>query len=206
MTIFNDTADALGVAPEARNRAWAAVGAAGISPDDPEVVRLLVNEHVRSTMAALTSDLETAAGKAIREFGDAQAQGEAAASARLATRGTELAQSLSSAIATNVERTLDRRAEAKLNMSLATQWACGAILFSVGYYLGSLSIGYVDVPDDQITRWLQARTPWFLLSAGAVGFLALRLIVAWVASSPLIRFLLCLPPRESIRAWMGRDY
>lgn len=206
MTIFNDTAAALGVAPQTRNRAWLAVGAAGISPDDPEVVRLLVNEHVRATMKALTRDLETAASKAIKEFDDAQARGEAAASARLATRGTELAQSLSSAISANIEGTLDRWAEAKLNIAQTTQWACGAILFGVGAYVGSMGGSYIDAPDDQLTHWLQAWRPWALLSAGAVGFLALRLILAWTASSPLIRFLLCLPPRESVRAWMRRDY
>lgn len=78
MTIFNDTADALGVSPDTRTRAWSAVGGAGISPDDPEVVRLLINEHIRATLTSLTGDLETAAGKAIREFGDAAAHGEAA--------------------------------------------------------------------------------------------------------------------------------
>lgn len=207
MTIFNDTAVALGVSQDTRDRAWSAVGAAGISPDDPEVVRLLINEHIRATLTALTGDLETAARKAIREFGDAAAHGEAAAQARLETRTTELAQTVSDRLATAIEQTLDKRAEAKLDIATTTQWACGAILFAVGLYVGTMSMDYVTVHDDQLDRWLQAQAPWFLLFAGTVGFLAVRLVVAWVAVSPLIRFILALPPRDVTRRWGSRrDY
>jgi hypothetical protein len=206
MTIFNDTADALGVSPDARNRAWSAVGAAGISPDDPEVVRLLINEHIRATLTSLTGDLETAASKAIREFGDAAAHGEAAAQARLETRTTELAQTISTRLANSIEQTLDKRAEAKLDIATTTQWACGSILFASGLYVGMMSIGYVNVPDDELNRWLQAQAPWFLLFAGTVAFLAIRLVVAWTATCPLIRFILALPPRDVTRRWSKRDY
>jgi hypothetical protein len=206
MTIFNDTAVALGVSQDTRDRAWSAVGAAGISPDDPEVVRLLINEHIRATLTSLTGDLETAASKAIREFGDAAAHGEAAAQARLETRTTELAQTVSARLATAIEQTLDKRAEAKLDIATTTQWACGVILFAVGLYLGSLGVGYVNVPDDELNRWLQAQAPWFLVFTGTVAFLAVRLVVAWTASSPLIRFILALPPRDVTRHWGKRDY
>lgn len=199
MTIFNDTADALGGSPEARNRAWSAVAAAGISPDDPEVVRLLINEHIRATLTSLTGDLETAASKAIREFSDAAAHGEAAAQARLETRTTELAQTVSARLATTIEQTLDKRAEAKLDIAATTLWACGSILFTVGLYLGALGINYVNVPDDELNRWLHAQMPWFLLSAGTIAFLAVRLIVAWTASSQILRFILALPPRDVTR-------
>lgn len=199
MTIFNDTAVALGVSQDTRDRAWSAVGAAGISPDDPEVVRLLINEHIRATLTSLTGDLETAASKAIREFGDAAAHGEAAAQARLETRTTELAQTVSARLATAIEQTLDKRAEAKLDIAATTQWACGSILFTVGLYLGALGINYVNVPDDELNRWLQAQMPWFLLSVGTIAFLTVRLIVAWTASSQILRFILALPPRDVTR-------
>lgn len=80
------------------------------------------------------------------------------------------------------------------------------ILFAVGLYVGSLGIGYVEVPDDLLDRWLQAQAPWFLLAAGTVVFFAVRLVVAWTASSPLIRFILALPPRDVTRRWGKRDY
>lgn len=206
MTIFKDTAEALGVAPETRDRAWSAVGAAGISPDDPEVVRLLINEHIRATLTSLTGDLEMAASKAIREFGDAAAHGEAAAQARLETHVAELAQTVSAGLANAIEQTLDKRAEARLDIAQTTQWACGVILFAVGLYLGGLGIGYVNVPDDELSRWLQAQAPWFLLLAGTIAFLAVRLVVAWMATSQLVRFLLALPPRDVTRRWSRREY
>ena len=112
---------------------------------------------------------------------------------------------MSDRLATAIEQTLDKRAESKLNISQTTQWACGAILFSVGLYVGMMGIGYVNVPDDQMTQWLAAWTPWFLLFAGTVAFLAVRLVVAWTANSPLIRFILALPPRDVTRRWGKRD-
>ncbi|MDN7350009.1 hypothetical protein [Acetobacter senegalensis] len=206
MTIFNDTAEALCVDPDARNRAWAAVGASGLSPDDPEVVRILITEHLNSQIKKLSSDLALSAGKAISDFNDAQTRSEAAAQARLETRTTELAQTVSARIAIAIEQTLEKRADAKLDNAQTTQWACGAILFGVGLYLGMVCEGYVNVPDDQLNRWLQAQSPYFLLLVGTVAFFVIRLVVAWTATSPLIRFILALPPRDAIRGWNKRDY
>lgn len=205
MTIFNDTAAALSVDPDARNRAWAAVGASGLSPDDPEVVRLLITEHVTSQIEKLSADLALSAGKAISDFNDAQTRSEAAAQARLETRTTELAQTVSARLAATIEQTLEKRADAKLDNAQTTQWACGAILFGVGLYLGMACEGYVNVPDDQLNRWLQAQSPYFLLLVGTVAFFVIRLAFAWTSNSPVIRFLLALPPRDVTRRWGKRE-
>lgn len=89
---------ALKMSPKDRKCVWATLGDLGLSPDDPEVVRLLVTEYTKTTLNALSADLEQATTKALRAFETAQSQTEASAQARLAARQAELAQTLAQTI------------------------------------------------------------------------------------------------------------
>lgn len=209
MTIFGDTAEALGVAPEARNRAWGAVGALNLSPDDPECVRILINEHMRATIEGLVADLDLSASKAIRDFGNAQSQAEGAAQAWLTARNTELAQTLATGIAQNIEQILERRTESKRVIAISTQWLTGVVLFGLGVWTGATASGWLAwsaMPTGRVSLLLRSYNPWVLLAAGAAGFMILRLGVAWTATSPLIRWLLALPPLDDVRRWRRSDY
>jgi hypothetical protein len=87
------------MAPEDRQRVWASLETMALSPDDPEVVRLLVTEFTRTTLNALSANLEQATTRALNAFETAQSQAEATAQARLAARQAELVQTLTRSIA-----------------------------------------------------------------------------------------------------------
>ncbi|WP_144880578.1 hypothetical protein [Gluconacetobacter diazotrophicus] len=200
MTIFHDTAKALKMAPEDRQRVWAALETMALSPDDPEVVRLLVTEFTRTTLNALSANLEQATTRALNAFETAQSQAEATAQARLAARQAELAQTLTRSIADSLEQTLERQTRAKEKNVAITQWIIGPVLVLFGVWLAKTWEGWSVGSDGNFSEGLCSYSPWALLGAGTMLFVTLRLIIGWTIGSRLFRALLVLPPLEDVRA------
>lgn len=201
MTIFHDTATALKMAPEDRQRVWASLETMALSPDDPEVVRLLVTEFTRTTLNALSANLEQATTRALNAFETAQSQAETTAQARLAARQAELAQTLAQTIADCLEEILERQTRAKEKNVAITQWIIGPVLVLFGVWLAKTWEGWPVGTDGGLSAWLRSYSPLALLGAGPILFLALRLIIGWTTENRLIRALLVLPPLEDVRGW-----
>ncbi|MBB2154813.1 hypothetical protein HLH33_00565 [Gluconacetobacter diazotrophicus] len=199
MSIFSDTAEALELSPDGRDRAWLLLHDADLSPDDPAVVQLLIAESSRETMESHVAAMRAATSQAIAEFKQTQATAESAALARLTSSTGDIAKSVSTNIAAAVERAVveasrERRDNAGVKVALVFG---GGIL--VGVYLGSFG----DLPDaGSATSWLGQFRPWQLLATGVMAFIVLRLICAWFVGAPLIRWLLALPARDDLSsAW-----
>jgi hypothetical protein len=201
MTIFDDTAKALKMSPKDRKCVWATLGDLGLSPDDPEVVRLLVTEYTKTTLNALSADLEQATTKALRAFETAQSQTEASAQARLAARQAELAQTLAQTIATCLEDSLERQTCVKEQHLMITQWGIGPVLVGLGVWLAKLCEGGSAGTYDTLSVRLASYDPWALLAAGPMLFVILRLLIGWTVRNRLIRALLVLPPLDEVRRW-----
>lgn len=201
MTIFHDTATALKMAPEDRQRVWASLETMALSPDDPEVVRLLVTEFTRTTLNALSANLEQATTRALNAFETAQSQAEATAQARLAARQAELAHTLAQTIAACLEDSLERQTRAKEKNVAITQWIIGPVLVLFGVWLAKTWEGWSVGSDGSFSEGLRSYSPWALLGAGTMLFVTLRLIIGWTIGSRLFRALLVLPPLEDVRGW-----
>lgn len=201
MTIFDDTAKALKISAKDRKCVWATLDDLALNPDDPEVVRLLVTEYSKTTLNALSADLEQATTKALRAFETAQSQTEASAQARLAARQAELAQTLAQTIADCLEDSLERQTRVKEKHVIITQWIIGPVLVGLGFWLAKLCEGGSVGTHATLSVWLASYDPWTLLAAGPMLFVILRLLIGWTTRNRLIRALLVLPPLDDVRHW-----
>jgi hypothetical protein len=201
MTIFHDTATALKMAPEDRQRVWASLETMALGPDDPEVVRLLVTEFTRTTLNALSANLEQATTRALNAFETAQSQAEATARSHLAARQAELAQTLTRSIADSLEQALERQTRAKEKNVAITQWTIGPLLAGLGFWWAKICEGEPIGSHDTVSVWLGSYDPWMLLAAGPILFVTLRLIIGWTIGNRLCRALLVLPPLADVRGW-----
>jgi hypothetical protein len=200
MSIFSDTAEALELSAEGRDRAWLLLHEADLSPDDPAVVQLLIAESSRETMESHVAAMRAATSQAIAEFKATQATAESAALARLTSTTGDIARSVSTTIASAVEKAVvEASRERRDNAGVMRALIFGGGIF-VGVYLGT---SFGDWPDaGSATSWLGQFRPWQLLATGAMAFLILRLICAWFLGAPLIRWLLALPARDDLSsAW-----
>lgn len=199
VSIFNRTADALGVSGIVRDRAWAMLGRININPDDPEAIRILVTEHEREIVENLNASLEKTAEKVTDNFGKSQAAAESAAMARLKDSSASLALDVADKISGGVMGALADHAKAAQARATTSQWAVGGVLILIGFWFGKASIDLSSPAFPSLSRfgdvtaWLAGFNPWVLVSAPAAIFMTLRLIAAWTSTSPLVRFLLALP-------------